>query len=110
MGNNPRDIISIKSYVCITMNNTGEPKETWEEKVRLDYKDILSEEQMEATIRYWRGIITRAKEEQREADARIAEKHKIPGSEYRDTNIGMNEAANAKVEEIASSIRKGDVL
>ncbi|HEC66394.1 MAG TPA: hypothetical protein ENI23_13995 [bacterium] len=36
-------------------------KTSWKKKIRNDYKDILSEEQVEATIQYWEEIIDTAR-------------------------------------------------
>jgi len=53
-------------------------------------------------------IVVAATQAQKERDLEIAISHKIPASEYRDTNIGMNEAANIKVEAIATAIDNQD--
>ena len=40
-----------------------EEQSEWEEKIRKDYKGIVSEGQIEATIKYWRNFIDKEKEE-----------------------------------------------
>lgn len=40
-------------------------KESWEDKIRNNYKGIISDGQIEATIRYWRDFVNSVKEEER---------------------------------------------
>jgi hypothetical protein len=42
-------------------------KKKWKEKIRRDYKGILSESQIEETIEYWEGVIEEAMESERAA-------------------------------------------
>lgn len=41
----------------------GADMEDWKEKVRRDYMGLLSDEQIEATIRYWQDILDQQKKE-----------------------------------------------
>lgn len=71
-------------FWCVTHNQHHEDcfcdtkdapqqSQSWEEKVRQDYKDILSEEQIDATINYWKTIQRTALAKQR---SEIAERIK----------------------------------
>lgn len=49
----------IHSY-CGKCKADKSPSEDWETKIRQDYRGIISDEQIEATVEYWRGIVSQA--------------------------------------------------
>jgi hypothetical protein len=81
--------------VCICHSTD---KEGWREKVRLDYKGILSDEIILSTIKYWEGIIAVAV---KEAEARGYERGFIESSQATvgDFNAGI-EACLEVIEKI----------
>jgi hypothetical protein len=83
--------------VCICHSTD---KEGWREKVRLDYKGILSDEIILSTIKYWEGIIAVAV---KEAEARGYERGFIESSQ---ATVGD---FNAGIEACLEVIEKVDV-